>query len=316
MAINTNTSAPTLGVDAIHSLLTILLAAGWVCTRWTNGASDSGVVSVTTNPYSTSADLNATNAWFRVTAPSSTREWVFQRLTDAQTWNIQRGKTGFTTGGSATALATDSTSVSLASSSAASFSNPPGRCLIACDTATYAWSLSCITIGGGNVKSFIFDELLATGSYPTTPVADADPYLCGAYYNSTGMVATAGMQVRTDTGVTCYKRFRHNLTSPNNIRVSYPVLYDLSIGQVAPSTGTSNQVGAEPFNTQEAPVLISVCKPGAAAAGVGWVGFTSGQRWSTVAGRSNGQTLFDGTSTYWLYLAGLWTPWDSSSPTI
>jgi hypothetical protein len=45
------------------------------------------------------------------------------------------------------------------------------------------------------------------------------------------------------------------------------------------------------------------------------VGYTSRLRLATTGGRANGDKLVAG-STHWIYAAGAWVPWDSSTPTL
>jgi hypothetical protein len=63
------------------------------------------------------------------------------------------------------------------------------------------------------------------------------------------------------------------------------------------------------------PLPIPVMRTGVPSTTTGWVGFARGIRWATVQGRASGQTL-DGTTEYWIYAAGLWLRWDSSTPTL
>ena len=88
--------------------------------------------------------------------------------------------------------------------------------------------------------------------------------------------------------------------------------------QQAPATANGNQVASGPINSRETPLRIAIARVAAASStSTGWCGFANRLRWSTVWSRSNGQTLYDSTnSLYWIYCAGAWVPWDSSTPSI
>jgi hypothetical protein len=322
MAINTSATSPTNATTAVYTLLTTLTAAGWIVKRWSDATTDSGVVTVTSNPFGSAAsgagNLGNSSAWFRIQSGDATREWVFQRGAADTTWTVIRGKSGFTTGGNATTLPTDSTSYTLLSA-AQSFNATPGRWLISANTVTYAWYCTAIASGGGNVFSLGFDEPMASGTYPTTPVADADPYLAAWFFNTTGYGALGGIGTWFVNGVlVCYKRFRHGLSGASNVRCSSLQYFVSNAGQMTPPGVTSSEVLADAYNTQEWPLPVGVTAPGTAVGqALGWCGFCDGLRLSTMLTRSNGQT-FNASSgaAYYMYVGGLWFPWDSSTPTI
>ena len=325
MAINTSATSPTNATTAVYTLLTTLTAAGWIIKRWSDATTDSGVVTVTSNPFGSASsgagNLGNTSAWFRIVSGDATREWVFQRGSADTTWTIQRGKTGFTTGGNATTLPTDSTSYTLVSA-AQSFNATPGRWLISANTATYAWYAQAIPVGGGNVTVMMFDEPLASGTYPTTPAADADPYLGGWYFNTTGTGPIAGTlgSWYGSSSIICYKRNRHGLSGAGNIRCSTLNFHAGGIGQVTPPGATAYEVQLDPINSFEWPLPVPIAFPSAAGttgSSVGWCGVCDGIRVSIVATRTNGQTFNAASGTaYYIYCSGMWLPWDSSTPTI
>lgn len=318
MAINVNYSTPANGTAAIHSLITLLLANGWRIPQSSDGSTlTTHSPPTSTNPYSTSSsgpgNLGNNLAWFRITSPTvsgNTREWLFQRGAADQTWTVSRGRTGFTGGSpSATVLPTDSTAQSLISNLQLFDSTLLSRLLLAVDTVTGAWSMLTIPTGGGNVRTFVFDEALATGTFPA---ADTDPYVFGLYYNATGLTPAAWAFT---SPITIYKRIRHGLASASNQSITFRPLYPWGANAQAPASAASDQIAPEPYGNTEVPIQIPVFRPGATSTSTGWIGFTNGLRWGTVWGRANGQTLTD-TSNYWIFAAGMWVPWDSSTPTI
>lgn len=315
MATTTHVSTPASGAVAIHSMLTLLLAAGWRVTRWSDATTytDATGAPLASNPYGSGASgagsLGNTNAWFTVRAPDSTREWLFQRNASDAAWTINRSKAGFVgVGAAATTLPTAGDATALFSAASA-FTATPGRLFVSADDANgYGWRIMVMNTGGGNVRTLIADEPL-----DSTDPADTDPYLWLGYYNGTGMgVYASFVELSTfyNAAGLVYKRFTG---VGSNQRVSMVALTSHGQGVVAPPHDLSS--GGLPSTFNEVPIPIPVSRVGAPSATTGWCGFTRTLRWSTVQGRANGETL-DGTPSYWLYAGGLWLPWDSSTPAL
>lgn len=316
MAVQTDVSSPANGTAAIFSLITRLLLAGWLIKAWSDATTYTGGVSLSANPYggsgSGAGNLGNTSAWFRIAAADGSREWLFQRGAGDATWTVSRSKAGFTGGSPDATTAGTATDATALFSAATLFSATPGRMFISCDNAApYGFWMSCITLGGGNVLTFLCDEPLLANSYDTS---DADPYLWWGYYNVTGLAATYG--AAAVSGTLLYKRF----TGAGSNQVSALALLTTfagisSGGPCAPPN--TNQIGLTPSTLAEVPLRISVVRTGASSSSTtGWIGLTSRLRWATVGGRTNGQTLAQGASAYWIYMAGLWVQWDSSTPAL
>ena len=321
MAIQTSFTTPANATTAIYSLITTLCAAGWVIPAWSDGTTLTTPGSpLSANPYgsagSGAGNLGNTSAWLRLRAPDGSREWLIQRNASDVLWTIQRSRTGFS-GGSASALPTDATTGQSMVAGATFFPAVASthRWGISLETASpYGWTAFLIPIGGGNIITMLFDEPLAAASIAAT---DADTVLFGSYFNATGFAAAAGFTVAAASTLTCWKRFRHGLASASNVRIQYLAYYERGAAAlVAPASGTS-QCAVDPINTLEAPLPIQVAAIGNPATNTGYCGFLNRHRWCSVSGRSNGQTLNDATNgLYWIYLAGLWLSWDSSTPSI
>lgn len=315
MATNTNVSSPANGTAAIFSLLTTICASGWIVKRWSDATTLSADnVNLTTNPYGTSGsgagNLGNTSAWFRVAASGGSREWLFQRGAGDATWTVSRSVAGFT-GGSPSATTAGTASDATALFSAASlFSATPGRWFISVDDADgFGWTAYAIPVGGGNVLTFLSDEPLQSG---TTATEDADPYLWIGYYNVTGLAATGAFSITSGSAMLGYKRYT---TAASNQRITYGVVYD-GTSTLAPAVNTTAaQLGQTPVGGREVPWQIPVSRPATASTSSGWVGVPSRHRWSTVGGRVNGDKLVSGADN-WIYAAGLWVKWDSSTPTL
>jgi hypothetical protein len=317
MATLTNVSSPANGTAAIFSLLTQLCAAGWIVKRWSDATSLSDDnVNLTTNPYggsgSGAGNLGNTSAWFRVAASGGSREWLFQRGAGDATWTISRSKAGFTGGSPNATTASTATDATALFSAATAFSATPGRWFISADDADgFGWTAYAIPVGGGNVLTFLSDEPLLTG---TAAAEDTDPYLWLGYYNATGLAATGTFIVTSNSAVLGYKRYT---TAASNQRITYGTVHMSSNAEaIAPAVNTSTQqMGQTAVGGLEVPWQIPVFRNAAASTSSGWVGVPSRHRWCTVGGRANGDKLVSGADN-WLYAAGLWVKWDSSTPTL
>jgi hypothetical protein len=315
MATLTNVSSPANGTAAVFSLLTQLCAAGWIVKRWSDATTlSSDNVNLTTNPYGTSGsgagNLGNTSAWFRVAASGGSREWLFQRGSGDATWTVSRSVAGFTGGSPSATTAGTATDATALFSAAALFSATPGRWFISVDDADgFGWTAYAIPVGGGNVLTFLSDEPLQSG---TTATEDTDPYLWIGYYNVTGLGAAGTFSITSGSPMLGYKRYT---TAASNQRITYGVVYDGS-STLAPAGNTNAaQLGQTPVGGREVPWQIPVSRPAAASTSSGWAGVPSRHRWSTVGGRVNGDKLVSGADN-WLYAAGLWVKWDSSTPTL
>ena len=323
MAINTSATAPANGTAAIFTLINTLLAAGWRIKAWSDATTLTSGVSLSTNPYGTSGsgagNLGNTSAWFRIAAGDGSREWMFQRGSADTNWGVYRSVSGFTTGGNATTVSTNATDGYTFQTNANGFIGAsPGRWLISVNTSDYTWCAFNVAIGGGNSGVMLGDDSLMAGTYPTSPVADADPYVSFFAYLSAG--ATTVSFSATSTGV-CMKRFRHGLASASNVKATASsavgIVTSGTVQGLGPIVTSGNYICVEPYNSAEVPILIPVYAYGSAASTTtGWVGYQNGWRASTITGRATGQTLNFNNATYWIYAVGWWVPWDSSTPTI
>lgn len=312
MATTTHVSSPATGAVAVDALIDTLLAAGWRITRWSDATTYTNATGapLATNPYgsggSGAGNLGNTSAWFTVRASDSSREWLFQRGASDAAWTINRSAAGFSGGSPAATTLPTATDATALFTAASVFTATPGRLFISADDADdYGWRLMCCPVGGGNVLTLLADVPL-----DSPDPADTDPYLWVGYYNSTGLsVYEASTFSYTSGAAQVYKRF---VGAGSNQRVAF-VTGAVYTGSIAPPAGV--QGGYLPSSGYDVPLPIPVLRTGAPSTTTGWCGFASGLRWSAVQGRTTGQTL-DGTTQYWIYAAGLWLPWDSSTPTL
>lgn len=312
MATTTHVSSPATGAVAVDALIDTLLAAGWRITRWSDATTYTNATGapLATNPYGSGAsgagNLGNTSAWFTVRASDSSREWLFQRGASDAAWTISRSAAGFVGGSPAATTLPTATDATALFTAASVFTATPGRLFVSADDSDdYGWRLMCIPSGGGNVLTLLADVPL-----DSPDPADTDPYLWVGYYNATGLsVYEASSFSSTSGAAQVYKRF---VGAGSNQRVAF-VTGAVYTGGIAPPV--SVQGGYLPSSGYDVPLPIPVLRTGAPSTTTGWCGFASGLRWSAVQGRTTGQTL-DGTTEYWIYAAGLWLRWDSSTPTL
>lgn len=320
MAVVASVSSPASGTASVFGLITSLTAAGWRVKRWSDATTlSSDNVNLTSNPYgsasSNAGNLGNTSAWFRIAAPDGSREWLFQRGSADQTWTVSRSVAGFTGGtpnATTAGTATDATALYTAGTV---FPTTTWRQFLSIeDAAPYGFTMFGITLGGGNVLTFLADEPLQSG---TIPSEDTDPYLWIGYYNATGLTA-AGTFIMTTSGngttsLLGYKRFTG---AGSNQKIAYGNI-NASTTQCAPAVDTTTQeLSPTPVGVLEVPLRIPVFRNNTAGNSAGWCGYANRHRWCTVGGRTNGQTLANGTTSYWVYAAGCWVPWDSTTPSL
>jgi len=333
MAVVASVSSPTSGVDAVSAIITALVTSAWVVKGYGTGSSGTGSGAVnlsyntSTNPFATgqvaAGTLSNPQAWARIASPDASREWLFQRTSAAagsandHLWLINRSKAGFSTGGTASVAPTASDSTPLFGTTAPTWSQAfpttTWRMFVSVENAApYGFTVFGITLGGGNVLSILADEPLLTG---TSATEDTDPYLWIGYYNAPGLAAPGAFSLGNTTTMVGYKRF---VPASSNQRINYGYIYDgAASAPVTPPQNTSTgQMGPTPSGVLEVPIRIPVFRNAASSTSSGWCGFTGRHRWSTVGGRTNGQTLANGTSAYWIYAAGVWVPWDSTTPAL
>lgn len=342
MAIQTSFTTPSSAPEAIYNLITALCLAGWTIPAWTDGTTyhdaainpGVGPWPKTTNPYAgfggAVGELGRNNAWFRITSPDGpgSREWMFQRATLDSTWTVARSRTGFS-GTVAGTAPTDPTTGQTMLSAAVLF---PAialthRWVISLENSSpYGWFAFLVQLGGGNIATVLFDEPMSTASIP---VGDTDPVVSGLVaYNVFTPITPLGIlwSSASSTVVKVWKRLRNGLANASNVRVSTLLYIDgaaipfgTSTAAAAPAqaAGSSYQVSPDPVSQTEFPLPIVVTATGAPSWAVGYGGICNRLRWCTVAGRNNGQTLYDATNAlYWIFAGGMWVPWDSSQPNI
>ena len=309
MAVNTYASLITSGSQAMFALKQALSTSNWKV----SGSSDGDQYSTDGDRLTGAIDLENNSAWFTVVAPDDTRQWSFQRGTDNETWTIKRSKAGMsgTVNGTTPPLDNDAATII---NNAILFNTSIDNWLISTVTGSgvsssfYAFN---VPNNGGQVYTCIFDEPLLQNTYDTL---DQDPYISAAGYNSNGWTLPF---MENYPWPKLYKRVRHNMSSPANQSSFFTYNYDQSTGnRWAPANNGAYAIGLSPYSSKELiiPVGYQKLNQGSYNYAFFW-GYSKYLKYTTIQGRSNGETLDTGTD-YYIYCAGLWMPWDSSTPTI
>lgn len=313
MTVIISASLITTGDEAVFSLKSLLKDASWIV----SGSSDSVTYDGTGDLLSASANLSNPEAWFRIIASDNSRQWTFQRGSSAQKWTIKRSKTGFTGSSDATKPPFDSEAHTLISASTA-FPASVDNWLVSAvsgssvgEFSDLSWFAFSVVNGGGNIKTFLFDEALLSGSYVAE---DQDPYIWGFYYDETGF-NTVNFSI-SRFNARSWKRFRHNLSTPSFEDVTF-FTYTSSGLTITPPGDWNSSLGLNPYSSTEIPLFIPVAVPNdGSVTNRGWVGYPTNLKWSSVLTRANGQTLNCSNTNYYIYCGGIWVMWNSTAPAI
>ena len=314
------------GSEAMFNLKQALSTSGWKI----SGSSDATSYDADGDILTNGAMLEATDAWFTVVAPDDTRQWSFQRGSANTTWTIKRSKAGMSGAVNATTPPVDGAAATLVNNEVL-FTTNIGNWLVSVVSSSVNVSSSFyafnVPLGGGNVYSIIYDEPMLSGSY--NPL-DQDPHISYANYYSTGYAIGGGNKFDNQSSLASLgqngrhvKRVRHNMSSPAN-QPSFANFHGEPINifgyftWAPPIDNGDNTFNLSPYDNKEATILVpygrSVYGPPTYS---GFWGYGTHVRYGTTlkSTRSNGQTM-DATSRYYIFAAGWWFPWDSSTPAI
>jgi len=199
MARNTTQITPSTGDAAMRAIKNFWVASG----RWQVIASGDGDglygaagdldPDVIDNDSGVGSFANYTvatkNAWCRLRMVGTTRELLIERGSASTTWWIRYSLTGFS-GGSPSATvaptATDQQNVHGTAITGSQLFPTDGtyQVSICAEDASPSYAAASWRLTGGapTAQGILGVLPLKTGSYPTTPTADADPYVCFAGY--------------------------------------------------------------------------------------------------------------------------------------
>lgn len=199
MARNTTQITPSTGDAAMRAIKDFWTSTGITGGGWTVIASGDGDALYNAAGDVITADSGAgsfanytvgtKNAWCRIRMNGSTRELLLIRGATSTAWWIEYSLLGFS-GGSPSATvpptATDQQNLHGTALTGTQLFPTDGTyqlSLCADDAAPYYTGASVRLTGGTPSAQSIFAVVpLVTGTYPTAPTADADPYVCFAFY--------------------------------------------------------------------------------------------------------------------------------------
>lgn len=227
---DTNTS-PTTSSDAIFSLKTTLVTAGWTVSQ----SGDGTTYNSTGDQITTAADLANASAWFYIEAPNG-QAFTFQNQNNSTAWRIKWRGNGGAVGGSPSATQTPTITDEIIIRGSGTDASP-GYTSFLPTNGTYRWNVIaddaspygfwCVPIAFGGASAYggmIFDPLTAVSS------GDVSPYVV--------MTATGGdywQRANPNAGIYWNDENSYSGTSGN-----YAVYYTAS-------TGTGNRANANAY---------------------------------------------------------------------
>jgi hypothetical protein len=198
--------APANGAALLYAIKARLKLAGWTVMASGDGLSAYGAASdVITNNGAGANGINQQRAWFRIKMPGATREFVFQRGTNATDLRLKYSVLGFSTGSpSATQAPTASDEQILiaggtdATPTGTNYVGTINKCQIWADNASpYGWGVHGWSAAGANTFMLVMDALLS-GTYPAE---DVDPYVFWLFPNSSSFTNFTTICAVTNTGI-------------------------------------------------------------------------------------------------------------------
>lgn len=312
MATNTDVSTPTTGDDAIFSLKTQAVLAGWVVQ-----ASGDGVLAYSANGdiITTSASLGTIGAWFRLRMPgATTREFLFTRKATSTAWTVKYTPAGFLTGSpSATNSPTGANSQTLIDGTLLDTDATYRWCLSFNTSAPYDVWAAAFTIGPLTAVTAFFCLSMETGSYAS---GDLDPYAlmavgpAGSPYNQAQLYQASNLY---SVARGWYRYAANGSGTWRTLSFATPWIGQGNIYTEATLAGLGL---TDSVSGQEYPLdIVTGFRQGANQS---LKGRLSWGKWcsTSTATYPNGSQLTDGNGGYWLRANSMWLRWDSSVPSL
>lgn len=314
MSYNTTQITPSTGDAAMRAIKDFWVASG----RWEVVASGDGDALYNASGDVITADSGAgsfanytvgtKNAWCRLRMVGTTRELLIERGSASTTWWIRYSLAGFS-GGSPSATvaptATDQQSVfGTAITGTQLFpANGTYQVSVCAEDAAPSYAMASWRLTGGSptAQGLLGICPLKTGSYPTTPTADDDPYvLFGAYY-----------------GGLPWHQFTNTTPASNGARAwSKPGLGGAAWTAAVLNLDANNAAGAtHAINSYElAPEVAAQMFNSGLAYGPKGILRDARAALSSVTVSPSGTYLVDG-SDYFIRVGALWLRWGSTPST-
>ena len=315
MAYNTTQITPSTGDAAMRAIKDFWVASG----RWEVVASGDGDALYNASGDVITADSGAgsfanytvstKNSWCRLRMVGTSREFLIERGSASTTWWIRYSLTGFS-GGSPSATvaptATDQQNVFGTAITGTQLFPADGtyQVSICAEDADPSYAMASWRLTGVTPTAQGLFGLcpLKTGTYPTAPTADADPYVCFAGYSA---------------GLT-YNQFTYATPTVNVARAwSRPRLGGATWTAAMLNLDAFNASGAtHAINSYELAPEVSAQMATAGPTYYGPKGILRDVRaaLSAVAVSPSGTYLVDG-SDYFIRVGALWLRWGSTPST-
>lgn len=203
--------APTTGAVAMFNLQQALKQAGWIVVQWTDGTTLNTNSSGWASGAAGANGAGNNNNWLRITDPSSTREYIFQRGTANTSWRVKMSHSAKFTGGSPSATvaptATDQLHLSTGDDvpTFVTFFPTDGtykQNLVTDADAPYDWAMVVVPNGGGSCRAMYYLNGV-TGRYPSAEVA---PYITGMPNSALTLSALSTLTASSTIGQGWYKK--------------------------------------------------------------------------------------------------------------
>jgi hypothetical protein len=307
-----NNASVATSAEVVFALKTLLKLAGWDVPNSGDSLTYFPASDGITGAGAGAGGLNNSTAWFRIRGPatmSPRREFVFQRGTTERAWWIRVSAEDTFVGGapSATVAPTATDQENLHGTVAA------GTALFAVaatykfhmaadDAAPFTWYCESAINGTGAVDAILLFDAMVAGSFNAL---DQDPAI---YYITNG---AASLDITALGGAAGPKGW-YQKDLAGDIFVPMPLLYynSNSFG-----TGVPENIGTNPYDSDDNHFPIPCGRPSGAATQVGWKGFLSMTRWCGV-NRANMDTLSDGGTRTKVIMGMIVLPWDGSVPSV
>ncbi len=279
--VYTTNIVPTNFADCIYRLKTALKASGWIVPKSSDGTTYNGAGDQITSGASGSNGMNNSDAWFVITTPTGTKQWLFQRKTNSYSWIIKVSKAGFSGGSPGASTLPTATDAGTLVNNATVFTGTEGsqRMQIAVENASpFGFFAFCYPIGGGAPTAALMQDPLLAGSYP---VGDTDAFVYYVHNTGTSNAFSSSSISSESTGAMSYLASG----TVNEGFVYNPAAYFyVSGGEV------SGAIGPNPVTASDEALPLGYFRRSALSSPTGYKGQSGYVRWHGST-RDTGDTL-------------------------
>jgi len=309
--------------NAFYSLKNALVAGGWIV--MSSGTGTGGTYNGLGDAISSASVLRGDRSWYRIRAPSGTREWIIQNVATGggdNWWRIKICRNGFT-GGSPSANVTptgDATDTTIfgggtdasPSGSVWTYDSPTMRVHIGVDSASpYGWFMIGNIISTATQENILAQQPIDGYSLS---LGDTDPYIyhCIGYYEYNRAQRSGNyiqMNTNSKNGAWAYWS---STTPATDIQALLMITYNTSAGNsiVIPSS-----LPANPWNAKDEMFPIVWARFTNRTGQGGYKGTGTLMYW-VGQNRGTGNTFSINSANDRYALGDVSLPWDGSIPNI